>query len=257
MTLCFPSVSVSIFIDTDTARNFASKYKPHNHAGKKSKRIFYNMTKPREPVARSATSRRARFAQIAHEEREVTMTTLQRIAYYIGLKSDNEAAVDEVRTKLLRTFARATPEEKLDISRCHQKYYSPDGSDPDRDALLMLRSEHKAKYNLATLMLAIEDQAQTAYLRRKVSQRNIEISRSKHRRRVFKVKKQTYKDRIRGLLTEIDVLRTQDKLSWNEIAVFLKRNHRKYFDGYQISGSYLRRAYNELMEKLPPDRSKT
>lgn len=185
------------------------------------------------------------------------MTTLQRIAYYLGRKEEDEAAVDEARAKLLRAFARASSTEKLEISRNHQAYYTPEGDDPDRAVLMKLRNERRAAWNLATLMLAIEDHVQTAYIRRKRSERNAEISRSKHRRRVYKVRKQTYKDRIRGLLTEINVLRTQEGLSWTEIALFLKRNHRKYFDGYQISASYLRRAYNELMEKLPPDRSKT
>ena len=165
------------------------------------------------------------------------MTPLQRIRYY----TDNP----EYQTKMYQLLARYQPIEREEISKLHQKYYACKLEDPD-NILLDIKNGSPARYNLYTLIMAIEDYTHNA-LRRKRSKTSDEVDRSKTKRRIYKVQRQTYKDRIRALLTEIDMLRTKERLSWSEIAVYLQRAHRKYFAGKRLSASYLRRAYNDLI----------
>ena len=140
---------------------------------------------------------------------------------------------------MYQLLARYQPIEREEISKLHQKYYACKLEDPD-NILLDIKNGSPARYNLYTLIMAIEDYTHNA-LRRKRSKT------SKTKRRIYKVRRQTYKDRIRALLTEIDMLRTKERLSWSEIAVYLQRAHRKYFAGKRLSASYLRRAYNDLI----------
>ena len=66
-----------------------------------------------------------------------------------------------------------------------------------------------------------------------------------HRDRVVKPKTLDYKIKVN--LAEITILR-KDGHSWDNIARELKIRHRTQFKDYKLSGSYLRRVYNQLTE---------
>ena len=52
--------------------------------------------------------------------------------------------------------------------------------------------------------------------------------------------------RIKVNYAEITMLK--QKFSWQDVAKIIKRNHRRQFEGYKVTGSYLRRVYNKITE---------
>lgn len=167
---------------------------------------------------------------------------------------------DDQQSTLIRRYAREPKDGKLEIARLHQKNYGftgnnfTDVSQETLDVLKKIKYKNPVLWQHLSLLMAIEDYSE--YIKRKRGKTDKLISKIKEGQRKNKAaryKRQTLSDRIRGLYSEITTLRERDKLSWTGIAKYLKKAHRKYFKGHNLSPSYLRRTYNDLAKKRTSD----
>lgn len=167
---------------------------------------------------------------------------------------------DDQQGVLIRRYARAPREGKLEIARLHQQIYGFTGKNFENvshetgTALKNWKIKNPALWQHISLLIAIEDYAE--YMRRKRGKTDklvAQIKEGQRRNKARKYKKQTLSDRIRGMYAEIKTLRERDKLSWTGVAKYLKSAHRKYFRGHDLSASYLRRAYNALAQERSSD----
>lgn len=67
------------------------------------------------------------------------------------------------------------------------------------------------------------------------------------RKRVVRVK--NLSDKIKDHLTEIQIMKYQKHLSWSDIAILLKRNHRYTFEHTKLDPSYIRKVVLRLEKR--------
>ena len=67
------------------------------------------------------------------------------------------------------------------------------------------------------------------------------------RKRVVRVK--NLSDKIKDHLTEIQIMKYQKNLSWSDIAILLKRNHRYTFEHTKLDPSYIRKVVLRLEKR--------
>lgn len=160
----------------------------------------------------------------------------------------SRTASESEKGKALRLLAALTNDERLAVMDRHRKYYlGAHLSQEEQEFLTWERRKNAAQLDFDFLILAIWDYRAAL----KKSGRNAElistIRDQSRRSRIEKLRKDTFIVRLRGIFAEITQLREVEKLSWPQVAIYLRRSHRKYFGGKPINPDYLRRAYNKLI----------
>lgn len=155
--------------------------------------------------------------------------------------SDGEA------TKLLKLLAALPMEERLNVMDRHRNYYVIGGLDEDgKNYIVQQRRDNPAQLDLDLLILALLDYQRDLRKSGRSSELITTIRNQSRRRRIERLRKDTFIVRLRGIFAEVTNLREKENLSWPQIAVYLRRAHRKYFGDKSINADYLRRAYNKL-----------
>lgn len=158
--------------------------------------------------------------------------------------SDGETA------KLLKLLAALPMEERLNVMDRHRKYYVIGGLDEDgKNYIVQQRRDNPAQLDLDLLILALLDYQRDLKKSGRSSELITTIRNQSRRRRIERLRKDTFIIRLRGIFAEVTNLREKENLSWPQIAVYLRRAHRKYFGDKQINPDYLRRAYNKLSQE--------
>lgn len=158
--------------------------------------------------------------------------------------SDGETA------KLLKLLAALPMEERLNVMDRHRNYYVIGGLDEDgKKYIVQERRDNPAQLDLDLLILALLDYQRDLRKSGRSSELITTIRNQSRRRRIELLRKDTFIVRLRGIYAEITNLREVENLSWPQIAVYLRRAHRKYFGDKQINPDYLRRAYNKLSQE--------
>lgn len=151
------------------------------------------------------------------------------------------------RGKLLRFLAALPDPERLIVMDRHRSYYLFDGLNPaERDFLKYERRDNPAQIDLDFLALAILTYRGNLRRSGKSAEVISEIRDQSRRARIENLRRDTFIIRLRGIYAEVTHLRSVEKLSWPQIAKYLRRTHRKYFGDKPINPDYLRRAYNKL-----------
>lgn len=160
----------------------------------------------------------------------------------------SRTASESEKGKALRLLAALTNDERLAVMDRHRKYYlGAHLSQQEQEFLTYERRKNPAQLDFDFLILAIWDYRADL----KKSDRSAElistIRDQSRRSRIEKLRKDTFIIRLRGIFSEISNLREVEKLSWPQVAIYLRRSHRKYFGNKPINPDYLRRAYNRLL----------
>lgn len=160
----------------------------------------------------------------------------------------SRSSSESEKGKALRLLAALTEPERLAVMDRHRKYYlGAHLSQQEQEFLTYERRKNAAQLDFDFLILAIWDYRAAL----KKSGRNAElistIRDQSRRSRIEKLRKDTFIVRLRGIFAEITQLREVEKLSWPQVAIYLRRSHRKYFGNKPINPDYLRRAYNRLL----------
>lgn len=150
--------------------------------------------------------------------------------------------------KALRLLAALTDSERLAVMDRHRKYYlGAHLSQEEQEFLTWERRKNPAQLDFDFLILAIWDYRNSLKKSGRSSELVATIRDQSRRSRIEKLRKDTFIIRLRGIFSEVTNLREVEKLSWPQVAVYLRRSHRKYFGGKPINPDYLRRAYNRLL----------
>lgn len=150
--------------------------------------------------------------------------------------------------KALRLLAALTESERLAVMDRHRKYYlGAHLSQQEQEFLTYERRKNAAQLDFDFLILAIWDYQHALKKYGRSSELVATIRDQSRRSRIEKLRKDTFIIRLRGIFSEVTNLREVEKLSWPQVAVYLRRSHRKYFGGKPINPDYLRRAYNRLL----------
>ena len=136
----------------------------------------------------------------------------------------------------LRYFGNLTLNNQVVVIRYKQTIFSYQFHYKPMIDLAKKLLENKALYDLLCLNCAIS----IFRLKDKDNDLSFKVT---HRDRVIKPKSLDYKIKVN--LAEITILR-KDGYSWDNIAKEMKHRHRTQFKDYKLSGSYLRRVYNQL-----------
>lgn len=136
----------------------------------------------------------------------------RNLRYFSELELDSQTTIIKLKQKL--------------FSQLH--YYQP--------MIDLFRNTDRATLDLLCLNCAI----QLSKLSKTSDQLHIKVT---HRSRAVIPRTLEYKVKVN--LAEITLLR-EKKLSWDNIAKEMKHRHRKQFADFKLSGSYLRRTYNNL-----------
>lgn len=148
------------------------------------------------------------------------------------------------KRRYMRYFANAPELIYLNIINAKQQIYSQ----IMRRTIPEIESykPKKAKYEYIILILAciyISEQHIQNQAKAKIKEERLKMRIDRQREK----KKKTLYEIIRPLYAEITVYR-QDKATWNDIVVILRKAHRSMFRGHKLTASYLRRAYNQVAE---------
>lgn len=160
----------------------------------------------------------------------------------------SRSSSESEKGKALRLLAALTESERLEVMNRHRKYYlGAHLSQQEQEFLTYERRKNPAQLDLDFLILAIWDYHATLKKSGRSAELISTIRDQSRRSRIEKLRKDTFIVRLRGIFAEITQLRETEKLSWPQVAVYLRRSHRKYFGGKPINPDYLRRAYNKLI----------
>ena len=160
----------------------------------------------------------------------------------------SRSSSESEKGKALRLFAALTESERLEVMDRHRKYYlGAHLSPPEQEFLTYERRKNPAQLDFDFLILAIWDYRHSLKKSGRSSELVATIRDQSRRSRIEKLRKDTFIIRLRGIFSEVTNLREVEKLSWPQVAVYLRRSHRKYFGGKPINPDYLRRAYNRLL----------
>lgn len=152
--------------------------------------------------------------------------------------------------KSLRFFAGLPISERLKVMNYHRNYYlTPQLTDTEKSFLKSERKKNPVQLDYDFLILAIADYKRDLRRNGKSAEIIAEVKEQARRSRIEKLRKDTFIIRLRGIFSEVTHLREIEKLSWTQIAIYLRRAHRKYFGNKAISPDYLRRAYNKLRQE--------
>ena len=150
--------------------------------------------------------------------------------------------------KALRLLAALTESERLAVMDRHRKYYlGAHLSQQEQEFLTQERRKNAAQLDLDFLILAVWDYRHSLKKSGRSSELVATIRDQSRRSRIEKLRKDTFIIRLRGIFSEVTNLREVEKLSWPQVAIYLRRSHRKYFGNKPINPDYLRRAYNRLL----------
>lgn len=162
----------------------------------------------------------------------------------------SRSITDRESEKLLKLLAALPPEERLNVMDRHRRYHAVGGLDDDeKKYILQERRDNPAQLDLDLLILALLDYQRDLRKSGRSSELITTIRNQSRRRRIERLRKDTLIIRLRGIYAEVTNLRDTEHLSWPQIAVYLRRAHRKYFGGKSINPDYLRRAYNKLSQE--------
>jgi hypothetical protein len=162
----------------------------------------------------------------------------------------SRSMTDRESEKLLKLLAALPMEERLNVMDRHRNYYVIGGLDEDeKNYVVQQRRDNPAQLDLDLLILALLDYQRDLRKSGRSSELITTIRNQSRRRRIERLRKDTFIIRLRGIYSEITNLREVEGLSWPQIAVYLRRAHRKYFGDKQINPDYLRRAYNKLSQE--------
>lgn len=162
----------------------------------------------------------------------------------------SRSMTDREIEKLLKLLAALPMEERLNVMDRHRKYYVIGGLDEDeKNYVVQQRRDNPAQLDLDLLILALLDYQRDLRKSGRSAGLITTIRNQSRRRRIERLRKDTFIIRLRGIYAEITNLREVENLSWPQIAVYLRRAHRKYFGDKQINPDYLRRAYNKLSQE--------
>ena len=162
----------------------------------------------------------------------------------------SRSMTDRDAEKLLKLLAALPPEERLNVMDRHRKYHAIGGLDDEQKKyILQERRDNPAQLDLDLLLLAISDYQRDLRKSGRSAELVTTIRNQSRRRRIERLSKDTFIIRLRGIFAEVTNLRESENLSWPQIAVYLRRAHRKYFGDRQINPDYLRRAYHKLAQE--------
>ena len=154
---------------------------------------------------------------------------------------------DRESEKLLKLLAALPKNERLNVMDRHRNYYIIGGLDEDsKNYIVQERRDNPAQLDLDLLILALLDYQRDLRKSGRSAELITTIRNQSRRRKIERLRKDTFIIRLRGIFAEITNLREVENLSWPQIAVYLRRAHRKYFGDRPINADYLRRAYNKL-----------
>ena len=160
----------------------------------------------------------------------------------------SRSSSESEKGKALRLLAALTESERLAVMDRHRKYYlGAHLSQEEQEFLTYERRKNAAQLDFDFLILAIWDYQHALKKSGRSSELVATIRDQSRRSRIEKLRKDTFIIRLRGIFSEVTNLREVEKLSWPQVAVYLRRSHRKYFGGKPINPDYLRRAYNRLL----------
>lgn len=160
----------------------------------------------------------------------------------------SRSSSESEKGKALRLLAALTESERLEVMNRHRKYYlGAHLSQQEQEFLTYERRKNPAQLDFDFLILAIWDYRNSLKKSGRSSELVATIRDQSRRSRIEKLRKDTFIVRLRGIFAEITQLRETEKLSWPQVAVYLRRSHRKYFGNKPINPDYLRRAYNKLI----------
>lgn len=155
--------------------------------------------------------------------------------------------------RLCKAFAKATHSERILVFQKHSQIFSasPKNIEATSDQLQELQ-EYKYQDTLnysrecflyaCYLTLEIHGSGRTGNFANLVREERLQ-------RNLDKVKHKTLCEKLEKHYHLIKQLR-QENVSWPSIAKYLKRTYGRYYQGYNITASYLRRAY--IKHNNPP-----
>jgi hypothetical protein len=162
----------------------------------------------------------------------------------------SRSMTDRESEKLLKLLAALPRHERLNVMDRHRNYYVIGGLDEDsKNYIVQQRRDNPAQLDLDLLILALLDYQRDLRKSGRSAELITTIRNQSRRRRIERLRKDTFIIRLRGIFAEVTNLREKENLSWPQIAVYLRRAHRKYFGDRQINPDYLRRAYNKLLQE--------
>lgn len=162
----------------------------------------------------------------------------------------SRSMTDRESEKLLKLLAALPKDERLNVMDRHRNYYVIGGLDDDgKNYIVQQRRDNPAQLDLDLLILALLDYQRDLRKSGRSSELITTIRNQSRRRRIERLRKDTFIIRLRGIFAEVTNLREKENLSWPQIAVYLRRAHRKYFGDKVINADYLRRAYNKLSQE--------
>lgn len=168
----------------------------------------------------------------------------------------SRSMADRESEKLLKFLAALPKDERLNVMDRHRNYYVIGGLDAaEKDYIVQQRRDNPAQLDLDLLILALLDYQRDLRKSGRSSELITTIRNQSRRRRIERLRKDTFIVRLRGIFAEVTNLREKENLSWPQIAVYLRRAHRKYFGDRPINADYLRRAYNKLSQERQDLRS--
>lgn len=160
----------------------------------------------------------------------------------------SRSSSESEKGKALRLLAALTNDERLKVMDRHRKYYLGAHLSPqEQEFLTWERRKNAAQLDFDFLVLAIWDYRHSLKKSGRSAELISTIRDQSRRSRIEKLRKDTFIIRLRGIFAEITQLREVEKLSWPQVAIYLRRSHRKYFGNKPINPDYLRRAYNKLI----------
>lgn len=169
---------------------------------------------------------------------------------------------DDEHSALLRLYATAPREHRLQISQAHQQYYgapytlAAEVSHETIDWLRDYKHNNPADYNYISLLLALEDYRERIMREDgKSSAFATAVAEARRRRHIARSRRQTTLDRIRALYPEIRILVEDEGLHWPEVLLYLRRRHRKMLGKSKLSASWLRRCYYKIKDDVEPKKT--